>query len=256
MKLIYSLLLSTLLIGIYSCKKDDVTITVCSQPTTDEAFVEKIEFPSGDSLMITANHYYVNRAKPIIVLCHQAGWSRGEYNDIAGILNTVGFNCLAIDQRSGGSIKGVVNETYARALAAGKATSYNDAKQDIIAAISWAKNYYSKNVILWGSSYSAAHSLVIANENTDVEQVLVFSPGEFLAGINVEASATGLNKPAFLTSSKSEAPGVTDFYNVITSADKVQFIPSGNGRHGSSALWSSESDNAEYWLAVQEFLGV
>ena len=258
MKKLIFVFIAVLVIGFISCNKDDVTpIEFTTNPTpTDEAFVKTIEFPSGDSSMITADHFHVNNSKPIIVLCHQAGYSRGEYLEIADSLNRLGFNCLAIDQRSGGSVNGVNNETRTRAIAAGLAISFTDAKQDIVAAISWAKAYYGKNVILWGSSYSAAHSLVISNENADVEQVLVFSPGEFLAGTNVEASVTGLNKPAFLTSSKTEATDVTDFYNVITSTDKVQFIPTGSGVHGAKALWSSQSDQAEYWVAVKAFLGV
>ena len=238
-----------------SCKKEDDKTPVTATET-DSAFTSTIEISSLDSLQITADHYHVGKDKPVIVLCHQAGWSRGEYSEIAVTLNSLGFNCLAIDQRSGGSINGVTNLTNGRATAAGKPTGFNDAKQDITAAISWAKNYYNQDVILWGSSYSASLSLVISNENVDVEKVIVFSPGEFLQGVNVEAAVTGLNKPAFLSSSKSEAPGVTDFYTVISSTNKVQFIPTGNGRHGSSALWSSEADNAEYWVAVKAFLGV
>ena len=49
---------------------------------------------------------------PLIVLCHQAGGSRGEYREIAPRLNKLGYQCLAIDQRAGGQVKGVVNETY------------------------------------------------------------------------------------------------------------------------------------------------
>ena len=250
--------ISFLLLLVISCNKEETKEESNNNPSTptDVAFTSKIEFASGDSLLITADHYHVNKSKPIIVLCHQAGYSRGEYKDIADSLNELGFNCLAIDQRSGNSVNSVTNETNARALAAGKPTGFNDAKQDIVAAISWAKNYYDKDVILWGSSYSAALSLVISNENADVEQVLVFSPGEYLTGVNVQSSVSGLNKPAFLTSSKSEAAAVTNFYNVITSTNKVQFTPTGNGRHGSSALWTSETDHAEYWVAVKAFLGV
>ena len=258
MKKLILLTLSLLLISLCACKKEDKSEEPKSEPVspTDVAFTSKIEFASGDGLMITADHYHVNKSKQIIVLCHQAGYSRGEYVDIADSLNKLGFNCLAIDQRSGSSVNGVTNETNTRATAAGKPTGYNDAKQDIVAAILWAKNYYNKDVILWGSSYSAALSLVISNENADVEKVMVFSPGEYLAGVNVETSVTGLNKPAFLTSSKSEASGVTNFLNVITSSSKVQFTPTGSGVHGARALWTSQTDHAEYWVAVKSFLGV
>ncbi len=250
--------ISFLMLFTISCNKEEKKEDPKTDPTTpsDVAFTSKIEFASGDGLMITADHYHVNKSKPVIVLCHQANYSRGEYLEIADSLNRLGFNCLAIDQRSGNTVNGVANETKVRATTAGKGTDFIDAKQDIVAAIAWAKNYYSKNVILWGSSYSSSLALIIAKEDANVETVLSFSPGEYLSPINVQTTITGLNKPAFLTSSKSEAAGVTNFYNVISSTNKVQFIPTGNGVHGAKALWSSQTDKAEYWVAVKTFLGV
>ena len=257
MKTLSITFISVLLLLTVSCKKDEPKEDPKTDPTpTDVAFTSKIEFASGDGLMITADHYHVNKSNPVIVLCHQANYSRGEYTEIADSLNRLGFNCLAIDQRSGNSVNGVTNETKSRAVAAGKGTDFIDAKQDIVAAVAWAKNYYDKNVILLGSSYSSSLVLIIAKEDANVEKVLSFSPGEYLSPINVKTSITGLNKPAFLTSSKTEATGVTSFYNVITSTSKVQFTPTGNGVHGAKALWSSQPDQAEYWLAVKAFLGV
>lgn len=168
----------------------------------------------------------------------------------------MGFNCLAIDQRSGGAINGITNETKVRATAAGKPTGFNDSKQDIVSAVNWAKNYYSKNVILWGSSYSSSLALIVAKEEANVEQVLAFSPGEYLTPTVVYTSISGLNKPAFLTSSKSEKLQTQLLLNAISSPDKVQFTPTGAGKHGSKALWTSSADNAEYWVAVKAFLGV
>lgn len=247
-------ILALVLIG-SSCKKDDDSTLV--EPTdTDPSFTTTIKYNSLDSVEITADHYHIGKENPVIVLCHQANYSRGEYQEIAVTLNTLGFNCIAIDQRSGSGINGVTNQTYLSAAAVGKPTSFLDAKQDITASISWAKAYYNKDVILWGSSYSASLSLIIAKENADVEQVLVFSPGEYLSGVNVQTAVSGLNKPAFLTSAKAEASGVSNLYNVISSTDKVQYTPSGAGRHGASALWTTEPHHAEYWTAVKSFLGV
>jgi len=63
---------------------------------------ERINFPSVDGLQMTADTYFSdNKASPLIVLFHQAGWGRGEYLEIAPKLNSLGFNVLAIDLRSG-----------------------------------------------------------------------------------------------------------------------------------------------------------
>lgn len=248
--------LMTVTLVALSCKKDKEEVKTETPATSDTAFTSKVEFASADGLLITADQYHVGKDKPVIVLCHQAGSSRGEYKEIAVTLNTLGFNCLAIDQRSGSTSNGVTNLTNGRATAAGKATGFNDAKQDIVSAVAWAKNYYNKNVSLLGSSYSSSLVLIIAKENATVERVLSFSPGEYLSPVNVKNVITGLNKPAFLTSAKSEQTQVATLFGVITSTNKVHYVPTGSGNHGASALWTSNTDHAEYWTAMKSFLGV
>ena len=72
-----------------------------------------VTFPSLDSVTITADWYPVNSESQTILLCHQNGFSRGEYAESARKLNMIGFNCLAIDQRVGNEVNGVTNETGA-----------------------------------------------------------------------------------------------------------------------------------------------
>ncbi len=90
---------------------------------------QELEFPSQDGLIVTADLYqaYDAPGTAIIVLFHQAGSSRGEYRTIAPKLNALGFNALAIDQRSGRSYDGVKNQTVARAKKAKKARKYKHA---------------------------------------------------------------------------------------------------------------------------------
>ncbi|MGY8687411.1 MAG: hypothetical protein ACKVHP_06705, partial [Verrucomicrobiales bacterium] len=85
---------------------------------------EIVSFDSQDGLEVTADLFmaHENPETPFILLFHQAGFSRGEYREIAPRLNQLGFNCMAIDQRSGNAANGVTNETAQRAKAAGKPT--------------------------------------------------------------------------------------------------------------------------------------
>ena len=132
-----------------------------------ESNFKQIEFKSIDDLEITADLYmkFEDKSKPFIVLCHQAGWSRGEYREIAPKLNDLGFNCMAIDQRSGKTVNGVKNETAARAKAERKEHSYADAEQDILAAVKYAKaNFADGKLLLWGSSYSSSLVLHVTGE--------------------------------------------------------------------------------------------
>ena len=215
----------------------------------------KVTFHSLDDVTVTADWYPVSSESQTILLCHQNGFSRGEYNETARKLNTFGFNCLAIDQRVGNEINGVKNETAADAKEKKKALTFINAEQDIVAAINWIYEKYHRRIIIIGSSYSASLALKIANENGHIFAAVAFSPGEYFEEKNFIASkVSGLKKPVLLTSSKSEAAGVTELSKDIVSYIKVQFIPKGDGDHGSKVLWSTAPENQDYWAALLSFL--
>jgi dienelactone hydrolase len=225
---------------------------------------EKITFKASDGLEITASLYITNpETSPLILLFHQAGWSRGEYNEIAPKLNKLGFNCIAIDQRSGGEVNGIINETYKRALLENKGTSYVDALVDLNSAINYARSNYkkAKKLIIWGSSYSAGLVLKIAGDRKDVDAVLAFSPGEYFAKLGraddwIKKSAKNITIPTFITSAKLEKKKWWEIAEVIPASNKAYFLPTKLGKHGSRALWNKFSDSKEYWKAVEEFLEV
>ena len=214
-----------------------------------------IRFPSKDGVTITADSYDIDSLAPVILLCHQAGYSRGEYLETAKRLNKFGFNCMAIDQRSGKECNAIHNETADAAARAGKTRNYSDAEQDIIAGIDYLYNKYHRRIVLLGSSYSASLALIIAKENEKVCAVTVFSPGEYLGEKDyVRKKINGLDKPVYSTSSLDEAGDVTELMRDVISKLKVQFIPRSQGNHGSKVLWTTNSSNQEYWLTLMAFL--
>lgn len=222
-----------------------------------------ITFPSMDGLEITADTYIAHEDKntPLIVLFHQAGWSRGEYLEIAPKLNKLGFNCIAIDQRSGDSINGIDNQTALKALQAEKQTRYIDALHDIESALRYAKSQYNESkIIAWGSSYSAALVLQLAGDQPDlVDGVVSFAPGEYFAKQGkskswIKDSAMQINVPVFITSARNEKNSWSAIYQAINSEQKSSFIPESKGNHGSRALWNQFEDSDQYWKAVKEFL--
>ncbi|MEL6546481.1 MAG: alpha/beta hydrolase, partial [Myxococcota bacterium] len=167
----------------------------------------QVSFPSADALPVTADVYAPHSSEaPTIVLFHQAGWSRGEYAEIAPKLNTMGFNCIAIDQRSGDGVGGVKNQTSRAAKQKKLGTRYVDARQDIVAALRYAKKRFGTPVLAWGSSYSSSLALHIAGSEPGlVDGVLAFSPGEYFSGQGkgsryVTEAARKIQVPAFLTS--------------------------------------------------------
>lgn len=224
---------------------------------------ETITFPSPDSLEVTADLYIAHQdlKTPLMVLFHQAGWSRGEYREIAPKLNVLGYNCMAVDQRSGDGVNEVPNETARRAAKAGKGTTYLDARQDMIAALAYARRHFAKGkLIAWGSSYSAALVLQIAGEQPGlVDGVLAFAPGEYFGrsgkpGNWIQESAKNIRVPVFITSARDERDRWAAIFQAIPGENKGSYIPETPGNHGSRALWEKFADSPGYWQAVTAFL--
>lgn len=223
---------------------------------------EKITFKSQDGLVITADVYIKNKdiKTPFIILFHQAGWSRGEYKEIAPKLNEMGFNCMSVDQRSGNMVNDIKNETAERALEKKLSQNYIDALPDLYAAIDYAKKHYTKGkFILWGSSYSSALIIKIAAEKPEIANALLsFAPGEYFEKQGKPAdwltsTADKIKMKVFITSRKDEEPMWKGIYEKIKSP-KECFVPSTEGNHGSRALWEKFPDNKDYWNAVKKFL--
>ncbi len=224
----------------------------------DQAF-KTIKFKAVDGVKITADLYMsYKKNATFIVLFHQGGSSRGEYREIAPKLNELGFNCLAIDQRSGSYYCGVENETGISASKLNKSKNFIDAKIDMTSAVEYAKKKYAKGkIIIWDSSYSASLVLYLSGtKQINADGMLSFSPGEYFSNKSfIRTAASNIIKPVFITSALSEKYSWRDIYEAIPSQDNFSFLPeNGFGKHGSSTLREKNKGNEEYWIAVEGFL--
>ena len=216
---------------------------------------QKVTFNAKDGLQITADLYLGKPDSPFIILLHQAGYSRGEYSEIAPKLTNLGYSCLAVDLRSGKEVNFVVNETAARAAKKGAKVNYLDAIQDISAAVDYARALVQKPVVLFGSSYSASLCLILASESVKVGGVIACSPGEYFGDTTYVKQRINLpKKPVFVCGSKPEIPAIKRLVSNIPSknvviADPGKFI----GTHGASTFWSSKAESKEMWLALTLF---
>jgi len=216
---------------------------------------ETLQFKSKDGLLITADFYSVDHPKGIILLCHRSHCNRGEYRETAPKLNKSGFSCLAIDQRSGMKVFGVINETSALAKQKGLSTGYLDAKQDIEAAVDYSYGLNSNQpIIILGSSYSASLALLIATETDKVKAVIAFSPGEFLKGVNLAGEIRSLIKPLFVTGARKEIDVVNDVLRYVNARNLTLFKPKVDGFHGSKTLWESVKGHETFWEPLKRFL--
>ena len=222
---------------------------------------QKIQFPSGDGLIITGNLYEVDPSGPVILLAHSGGGNKYEYADIAPKLNAQGFNALAIDQRSGGAFAGQENETFNLAQSKGLQTEFTDAEQDIEAAIDYLSEKYNKKVTLWASSYSAALSLFIIQKDTKkLNGIILFSPGDYLAGAKgtLEGKLTSIDIPFLMTSAQQEAEVISEILlkGAKLSGSQIHHRPTVEGVHGVAALWEGQAGAEEYWEQAWNILSI
>ena len=202
--------------------------------------------------------YEIDPDKPVILLAHQGGYNKYEYADIAPRLNEMGFNALAIDQRSGGSFADKQNKTYSRAAQNGiENIQFADAAQDIESAIEYLADKYQQKIIVWGSSYSSSLALHVAENNENVKAVISFSPGDYFgeAFPSLKTVLPKISQPFLVTSSREEADALKGLLSDVNQSNmQLQFIPESDGFHGSRALWIDQEGAEEYWAAVRSFL--
>ncbi len=220
-----------------------------------------ITLRANDGVPVTVDVYAPHPAEaPFVVLCHRANWSRGEYAELGPWLNSLGYNCVAVDQRSGGKINGVDNLTLLEALKRSKDTGYPSAEQDILAALEYANKRSKGKVVLWGSSYSSSLAIVIAAKKPElVDAVVSVSPGEYFAeyGLSrdwVKEHGARLSVPALIMGPANERTQVLSMYDSIPEGNKRFFVPTTGGRHGSESLWEKTTGYEAFRSTAEEFL--
>jgi len=216
---------------------------------------QKVTYKAADGLQVTADLYLGKPNSTFIILLHQAGYSRGEYIEIAPRLISLGYSCLAVDLRSGNEVNFIVNETAERALKLGFSVNYINAVPDILASIDYARALVQKPVILFGSSYSASLALLVASESVKVGGIISCSPGEYFGDTTYLKQRINLpKKPVFVCGSKGEIPAIKRLVSNIPQKNVVVATPGKfSGTHGASTFWSSKPESKEMWLQLTLF---
>jgi dienelactone hydrolase len=229
-------------------------IVLLMVPVMSEA-QQTVTFPSSDGLLITADLYLQDKSLPYIILYHQANFSRGEYKETAPKLMKLGYNCLAVDLRSGKEVNYIQNETAARAREKNLPIGYLDAEKDMLSAIEYVKKLTKEKIVLFGSSYSASLALKIAKGNNNVNAIVAFSPGEyFQQQLVLKTALVKLDKPIFIASTANEHPFIKEMMSGVSDNLITWWTPSkGPGTHGSKALWHASPGNDGCWMSLLMF---
>lgn len=215
-----------------------------------------LTYEAADGVVITADYYPNKDASQLIVLLHQADFSRGAYKNIAPRLVDSGFACLAVDLRGGKIANEVYNETQKSAESLGLSTGYIEALKDIVATTTYVLDDNELEIVLWGSSYSASLALMHAAIESRVAKVVAFSPGEYLSNQNtVRSTIADLDKPVFLTGGSAEFDLVVQpIISGLPKAKITQWKPTGRSDHGSKTLWQPGEATDQLYTMICAFL--
>lgn len=198
---------------------------------------KQVTFPASDGNNVYADFYAAasKHAKTVLLLFHQAGSNAGEYASTAPQLVKQGYDCLAVDQRSGGNMFHRQNRTAT--MAKGK-PDYNAAYSDLQGAVQWAEKQHYANIVPWGSSYSASLTLRLLSEHPNLPAGLVFSPGEYMddKGI-VQKWASAVKVPVYFVSPPGEyQSGAEAIFNALGDKKDSEVISYPGSVHGSSTV--------------------
>jgi dienelactone hydrolase len=226
---------------------------------TAAARAEPVTLTAADGVKVYGDHWpAAARGAPLILAFHQAGSSRAEYLPLAPRLNSAGFSVLTIDQRSGGGEFGGKNRTVATL---GRSAPYDAALADLEAALAWGRTQANgAPVLVLGSSHSAALVFLLAAKHpAEVQGLLAFSPGEYLAKPSaVGQAARKLRLPVFIdqASDDEELAASRAIFDALPGSDnKTLFAPT-RGVHGAATLRRDRNAAGaeENWDAVLAFL--
>jgi dienelactone hydrolase len=195
--------------------------------------------------------------KGVVLMFHQAGSNRHEYDTIAPRIAEWGWDCLKVDQRTGGDMWGESNQTKAEF---GEGADYEEAYADLLAALKWAEGEGYVWIVPFGSSYSASLALRLASESKAVDAVVAFSPGEYFPEKGVVAEWNSKVEVPVFIGATSEEMAVGDVYEIYDKKPDAAargldvVFGSAKGVHGASTLRQEKSEAAEeYWSALERF---
>jgi dienelactone hydrolase len=172
--------------------------------------------------------------RSIALLFHQANANRHEYDSVVPALQKLGFDTLAIDQRSGGNLFGGHNETVAKL---GASADYLAALPDLEAALAWARAQHYARIVAVGSSYSSSLVILLAAKHPQgLSAIASFSPGEYFDDKNlIKQAAAQMALPFYITTDPGEASDVAEVLRDAHGANIVHYQPK-VGVHGASTL--------------------
>ena len=169
-------------------------------PLFCRAWAAPVHFKASDGVAIAADFRPPAKRKPVFLLLHGLGSSRGEWSLLVSSLTARGYGSLALDARGHGSSGGPPYAAFRTPEA------WAALERDLDGALSYLERagYPQRRVILAGASIGANLALRAATGHARIPFALLFSPGLDYQGITIEDQFRIWDKPVLLAAAPDD----------------------------------------------------
>ncbi len=191
--------------------------------------------------------------KGIILLFHQNGSNAAEFRPTAPRLCALGYDAVAVDLRRGGDMWGSTNQTAAQFP---EEQPYGNALKDMRVALDGVEKE-NLPIFAIGSSFSASLVIRLAQTNSKVIGIVVFSPGEYFGQTGwVTSDAEHLKVPVLMFATPKEETRVEPIFRALGHKRQSRLVIADEVIHGASSLRTDKNPNGAEtcWRHVEAFI--
>lgn len=205
---------------------------------TENAAVQKLGFDAPDGMQIVGAFYRATKENsPAVLMLHQYGGSRADYDRLARQFQANGIGVLAIDGRGFG-------ESNKRADGSKVAPSQSNEtvaamKTDVAAAVKFLgeqMNVDKRRIGIIGASYGSSLAIIHGADNAEIKSVALLSPGtNYFGNLPTEPAIEKYGaRPVLIVAAEDDAESATASRQLdkLAAGDKHQLQIYPKGGHG------------------------
>lgn len=211
---------------------------------TENAAVQKLGFDAPDGMQIVGAFYRATKENsPAVLMLHQYGGNRADYDRLARQFQANGIGVLAIDGRGFG-------ESNKRADGSKVAPSQSNEtvaamKSDVAAAVKFLgeqMNVDKRRIGIIGASYGSSLAIIHAADNAEIKSVSLLSPGtNYFGNLPTEPAIEKYGaRPVLIVAAEDDEESATASRQLdkIAAGDKHQLQIYPKGGHGTGIFAS------------------
>jgi pimeloyl-ACP methyl ester carboxylesterase len=214
-----------------------------------------VTFPTSDGVTISATLRVGETGTIPIVLVHQLGSTRAEWEPLVAKLAAEGWTTLALDLRGHGeSTAGTGSRPRTLAYGSFRDTDWRDTQRDVRAALDFLagrQEIAAQSAVLVGSSIGGTACLAAAAEDPRASRVAVLSPGRAYRGFDAIIPASKLGERELLilrAQDEAMTQETGEVLDRIVTNSTLRLVPGGS--HGVAML----ADDPTQLDALVEFV--